>query len=156
MAGSPPAASSSAGARAAKSGHSGLATRHSQWTQPPTVLTLCGLKESDKVTDMAGLDFVHLHVHSSYSLLEGALTISRLAELAKADRQPALALTDTDNMFGALEFSEKMSGYGIQPIIGCALAVDFGDTDHGPRNPNAQPERTRIVLLATRPRVTAA
>jgi len=46
--------------------------------------------------------FVHLHVHSSYSLLEGALTIARLAELAKSDRQPALALTDTDNMFGAL------------------------------------------------------
>jgi DNA polymerase III alpha subunit len=45
--------------------------------------------------------FVHLHVHSSYSLLEGALTIARLAELAKKDRQPALALTDTDNMFGA-------------------------------------------------------
>src|SRR5262245_23561746 len=98
---------------------------------------------------MAALDFVHLH--SSYSLLEGALTISRLAELAKADQQPALALTDTDNMFGALEFSEKISGYGIQPIIGCALAVDFGDTDHGPRNPNAQPERARIVLLAARP-----
>jgi len=76
---------------------------------------------------MVGLDFVHLHVHSSYSLLEGALTIARLAELAKADRQPALALTDTDNMFGALEFSEKMSGYGIQPIIGCSLAIDFGD-----------------------------
>ncbi len=53
---------------------------------------------------------MHLHVHSSYSLLEGALTIARLAELAKADRQPALALTDTDNMFGALEFSEKMAG----------------------------------------------
>src|SRR6266540_654561 len=52
--------------------------------------------------------FVHLHVHSSYSLLEGALTIGRLCELAKADRQPALALTDTDNMFGALEFSDKM------------------------------------------------
>ena len=56
--------------------------------------------------------FVHLHVHSSYSLLEGALTIARLAELAKADRQPALALTDTDNMFGALEFSDKMAGGG--------------------------------------------
>ena len=40
----------------------------------------------------ADVGFVHLHVHSSYSLLEGALTISRLAELAKADRQPALAL----------------------------------------------------------------
>ena len=97
---------------------------------------------------MAALDFVHLHVHSSYSLLEGALTIARLAELAKADRQPALALTDTDNMFGALEFSEKLAGVGIQPIIGCALAVDFGDSDHGPRNGNVQVERSRIVLLA--------
>ena len=100
---------------------------------------------------MAGLDFVHLHVHSSYSLLEGALTISRLCELAKADHQPALGLTDTDNMFGALEFSEKVAGYGIQPIIGCALAVDFGDTDHGSRNGNGAPERTRIVLLAAHP-----
>jgi DNA polymerase-3 subunit alpha len=99
---------------------------------------------------MAGLDFVHLHVHSSFSLLEGALTIARLAELAKSDNQPALALTDTDNMFGALEFSEKLAGYGIQPIIGCALAVDFGDADHGPRNGNAPPERSRIVLLAAR------
>ena len=99
---------------------------------------------------MADLDFVHLHVHSSYSLLEGALTIPRLAELAKADHQPALALTDTDNMFGALEFSEKMASSGIQPIVGCALAIDFADTDHGARNANAQPERARIVLLAAR------
>jgi DNA polymerase III subunit alpha len=97
---------------------------------------------------MAALDFVHLHVHSSYSLLEGALTIARLAELAKADRQPALALTDTDNMFGALEFSEKLAGVGIQPLVGCALAVDFGDSDHGPRSGNVQVERARIVLLA--------
>ena len=97
---------------------------------------------------MSDLDFVHLHVHSSYSLLEGALPIARLAELAKADKQPALALTDTDNMFGALEFSEKIAGYGIQPIIGCALAIDFGDTDNGARNGLAHQERQRIVLLA--------
>src|SRR5690348_13413069 len=95
--------------------------------------------------------FVHLHVHSSYSLLEGALTIARLAELAKKDRQPALALTDTDNMFGALEFSEKLAGSGIQPIVGCALAVDFGDNDHGLR-PGVAPARPRMVLLATRER----
>ncbi|MGA7488898.1 MAG: DNA polymerase III subunit alpha [Xanthobacteraceae bacterium] len=95
--------------------------------------------------------FVHLHVHSSYSLLEGALTIARLAELAKADRQPALALTDTDNMFGALEFSEKMAAAGIQPIVGCALALDFGDQDGGPRAGNgAIQARPRIVLLAAR------
>ena len=99
---------------------------------------------------MSNLDFVHLHVHSSYSLLEGALPIARLAELAKADKQAALALTDTDNMFGALEFSEKLAGSGIQPIIGCALAIDFSDTDNGARNANAAPERSRIVLLAGR------
>ncbi len=100
---------------------------------------------------MAGeLNFVHLHVHSSYSLLEGALTIARLAELAKADHQPALALTDTDNMFGALEFSEKLAGYGIQPIVGCALAVDFADQEQNLRNPNAAVIRPRIVFLAAR------
>jgi DNA polymerase-3 subunit alpha len=96
---------------------------------------------------------VHLHVHSSYSLLEGALSIARLAELAKADRQPALALTDTDNMFGALEFSDKMAASGIQPIVGCALAVDFGDQDHGARPAglaNAARDLPRIVLLAAR------
>src|SRR5471032_1109531 len=97
---------------------------------------------------MSDLDFVHLHVHSSYSLLEGALPIARLAELAKADKQAALALTDTDNMFGALEFSEKLASSGIQPIIGCALAIDFADTDNGARNANAQVERSRVVLLA--------
>ena len=91
--------------------------------------------------------FVHLHVHSSYSLLEGALTIARLAELAKKDRQPALALTDTDNMFGALEFSEKLAGYGIQPIVGCALGVDFGDQEN--RNSALEQAWPRMVLLAS-------
>src|SRR5579885_2768887 len=90
--------------------------------------------------------FVHLHVHSSYSLLEGALTIARLAELAKKDRQPALALTDTDNMFGALEFSEKLAGYGIQPIIGCAVGIDFADQES--RNGAHDQNFPRIVLLA--------
>src|ERR1700716_3228465 len=92
--------------------------------------------------------FVHLHVHSAYSLLKGSIKIQKLAELAKADRQPALALTDTDNMFGALEFSDKMAGYGIQPIIGCELAVDFGDQEASARNALAGP--ARIVLLAAR------
>src|SRR5262245_43453787 len=97
---------------------------------------------------MADPGFVHLHVHSSYSLLEGALPIARLAELAKADRQPALALTDTENMFGALEFSEKMAASGIQPIVGCALAIDFGDQET--RSGGPPPERPHIVLLAAR------
>src|SRR5438128_11600979 len=99
---------------------------------------------------MSNAGFVHLHVHSAYSLLKGSIKIQKLGELAKADRQPALALTDTDNMFGALEFSDKLAGYGIQPIIGCELAVDFGDQDANARNSLATP--SRIVLLATRER----
>src|SRR5947209_568981 len=99
--------------------------------------------------DVPDPGFVHLHVHSSYSLLEGALTISKLAELAKADRQPALALTDTDNMFGVLEFSDKLSSAGIQPIVGCALSVDFGDQE-APRHPGQTLKLPRLVLLAAR------
>jgi DNA polymerase III subunit alpha len=100
---------------------------------------------------MSSAGFVHLHVHSAYSLLKGSIKIAKLGELAKADRQPALALTDTDNMFGALEFSDKMAGYGIQPIIGCELAVDFGDQDPNARNAHAAAP-ARIVLLAARER----
>src|ERR1700757_2107418 len=98
---------------------------------------------------MASAGFVHLHVHSAYSLLKGSIKIAKLGELAKSDRQPALALTDTDNMFGALEFSDKMAGYGIQPIIGCELAVDFGDQDPNARNAVST---GRLVLLAARER----
>ncbi|WP_424631186.1 DNA polymerase III subunit alpha [Bradyrhizobium sp. SYSU BS000235] len=98
---------------------------------------------------LAGSDagFVHLHVHSAYSLLQASLTVPKLAELAKADHQPALALTDNDNMFGSLEFSEKLAASGIQPITGCSLAVDFGDQDPNARNALAP---ARIVLLAMR------
>jgi DNA polymerase III subunit alpha len=94
------------------------------------------------------IGFVHLHVHSSYSLLEGALTFAKLADLAKADRQPALALTDTDNLFGALEFSEKMAGAGIQPIVGAALGLDFADSDPTARQNGLSAARSRLVLLA--------
>lgn len=95
---------------------------------------------------MPGPGFVHLNVHSSYSLLHGAISIARLGELAKKDHQPALALTDLDNMFGALEFSDKMAASGIQPITGCALAVDFADQEPGSRSVLAAP--SRIILLA--------
>src|SRR4051794_26423161 len=100
---------------------------------------------------MPSAGFVHLHAHSAYSLLKGPIKIAKLAELAKADRQPALALTDSDNMFGALEFSDKMAGYGIQPIVGLELAIDFADQD-----PNARATKAsgplRVVLLAARER----
>ena len=97
---------------------------------------------------MAGAGFVHLNVLSSFSLLESALTIARLAELAKADRMPALALTDVNNLFGALEFSEKLAGYGVQPIVGLSLAVEFADREGTLGARRTLGECGRLVLLA--------
>ena len=67
--------------------------------------------------------FIHLRLHSAYSLLEGAIRIKELPKLCKADGMPAVALTDTGNLFGALEFSEVMADAGIQPITGCTLPI---------------------------------
>ncbi|WP_306226234.1 DNA polymerase III subunit alpha [Bosea beijingensis] len=104
--------------------------------------------EAGEARVLQEIGFVHLHVHSSYSLLEGAMTIATLAKMAAADGQPALALTDTDNLFGGLEFSEKLAGSGLQPIVGVQLSVDFADEGEGSRKPT-QPQRLpHIVLLA--------
>ena len=73
--------------------------------------------------------FVHLRVHSAYSLAESTLRLKTIAALAGGDSQPAVAITDSNNMFGALEFSQKMRDSGVQPIIGleCRLADSRGD-----------------------------
>ena len=92
--------------------------------------------------------FVHLHVHTAFSLREGALTIAKLSGFAKADKMPALAITDTNNLFGALEFSEKIVKEGIQPIVGMQLTVDFGDAAlFGARVGDTGPGRANLVLL---------
>ncbi|MGE3918228.1 MAG: DNA polymerase III subunit alpha, partial [Hyphomicrobiaceae bacterium] len=88
--------------------------------------------ETKSAIPVAAGRFVHLKVHSAYSLLEGALPISKLAKLAEAHMMPAIGLTDTGNMFGALEFSDKLAGAGIQPIVGVTLRVDFRDTAEAP------------------------
>ena len=74
---------------------------------------------------LPALRFVHLKVHSAYSLLEGAMTVGKLAKFAAEMQMPAIGLTDTNNMFGVLEFSDKLAKDGIQPIAGISLAVDF-------------------------------
>ena len=68
-------------------------------------------------------DFVHLRVHSAYSLLQGAIRISDLAVLCRDYEMPAVAVTDTNNLFGAIEFSLAAAKAGVQPIIGCQLSV---------------------------------
>ena len=65
--------------------------------------------------------FIHLRTQSSYSLSESALKINKIVELAKKNNMPAIALTDNNNLFGALEFSIECINKGIQPIIGSTL-----------------------------------
>ncbi len=72
---------------------------------------------------MPPADFVHLRCHSSYSLSEGAIKAEKLAALARDGAMPAVAITDTANLFGALEFSQACAKAGVQPIIGCQVAL---------------------------------
>jgi len=71
--------------------------------------------------------FVHLRTHSAYSLLEGALPVKTLTQTALAASMPALAVTDRNNLFGALEFAETAAGLGVQPIIGATLHIRDGE-----------------------------
>ena len=63
-------------------------------------------------------EFVHLHVHTEYSLLDGINKVTRLPEQIKAMNQPAVAMTDHGNLFGAIDFYNAMRNEGIKPIIG--------------------------------------
>ena len=72
---------------------------------------------------MALADFIHLKVRSAYSLTEGANKVDMVVALAKANAMPAVAVTDRNNLFGALEFAQYASKAGIQPIIGCDLGI---------------------------------
>jgi DNA polymerase-3 subunit alpha len=88
--------------------------------------------------------FIHLRVHTEHSLLEGAVPAKKLAVLAAEAGMPAVAITDTNNMFAALEFSTHAAGAGVQPIIGCQVSVAFDPPGPGEKPRPAAP----LVLLA--------
>jgi len=67
--------------------------------------------------------FIPLRVHTAYSLLEGAIPVKKLISLAQSYNMPAVAMTDTGNLFGALEFSLAARDAGIQPILGCQIQI---------------------------------
>src|SRR5690606_29016582 len=81
-------------------------------------------------------DFIHLRVHSAYSLAEGAIPVKELVKRTKLNDMPAVAVTDTNNLFGALEFALAARSEGIQPIIGSQITMEDG---------------CQIVLLAKSP-----
>lgn len=94
--------------------------------------------------------FIHLRVHSAYSLLEGALQLSAIVGHAVKDEAPAIAVTDTNNLFGALEFAQKAVKDGVQPIIGCQIDLAFsGEASDGQRDRRRHgPEMSPVVLIA--------
>ena len=92
--------------------------------------------------------FIHLRVHSAYSLSEGAIKLPNLVQLATEQKMPAVSVTDTNNLFGALEFSLAASKAGIQPIIGSQLDV-AREGEAARQNGNLNVSRhDRLVLLA--------
>lgn len=68
-------------------------------------------------------DFVHLHLHTQYSLLDGMIRLEDLFKKAREYKMPAIAITDHGNMFGAIDFYQQAYKYGIKPIIGCELYI---------------------------------
>ncbi|EEX09694.1 DNA polymerase III subunit alpha [Ruegeria lacuscaerulensis ITI-1157] len=88
--------------------------------------------------------FIHLRVHTEYSLLEGAVRLKKLPGLCASMDMPAVAVTDTNNMFCALEFSVTASGAGIQPIIGCQVDLSYVTAQPGDKPTPPAP----VVLLA--------
>jgi len=70
--------------------------------------------------------FIHLHLHSAYSLAEGAIRTKDLVKRCKLNNMPAVAVTDTNNLFGALEFALAAADEGVQPIIGCQVSLEDG------------------------------
>ena len=93
---------------------------------------------------MPRADFVHLRVHSAYSLSEGAIPVKGLVKLCQDQQMPACAVTDTGNLFGALEFAQTAQKAGVQPIIGCQLHITQETAE--PRNGTA-PAPDQVVLL---------
>ena len=94
---------------------------------------------------MAHADFIHLRVRTAYSLLEGAIRLDELVETCRSWRMPAVAIADRGNMFGALEFSEACRKAGVQPIVGCDLAIGTGAEQPGQHGSAAA---SSLLLLA--------
>ena len=99
---------------------------------------------------MSHADFVHLRVHSAYSLSEGAIKTKELVALCRKHRMPAVAVTDSGNLFGALEFSLAARDAGIQPIVGCQLAIarEEGHPAGNGMAPVARRHPDQLVVLA--------
>ncbi|MDE2494919.1 MAG: DNA polymerase III subunit alpha [Alphaproteobacteria bacterium] len=90
--------------------------------------------------------FVHLRVKSAYSLLEGAVRPKELADLARGGGMPAVAVTDVNNLFGVFEISETLAKAGVQPVVGCLLAVELGGKAAAGQGSRARPPMLPLLV----------
>ena len=93
-------------------------------------------------------EFVHLHLHSHYSLLDGANKIEAVIQRASQLKMPALALTDHGNLFGAVQFHDTARKYGVNPIIGCEVYV----AREGRKSKNGRSDQSNHLVLLARNR----
>ena len=96
---------------------------------------------------MKNPQFVHLRVHTAYSLSEGAIKIADLIHNLHNKNIPAIAVTDTANMFGAKAFSKYASEEGIKPILGCMFFVRNPDADNPLKTKGKEVQRDKLILL---------
>ncbi len=92
--------------------------------------------------------FLHLRNHSNYSLCNGTIMVAELVELAKQNKMPAVAICDSGNLFGALEFSSTCKKSGIQPIIACEVLIDLEEETRNRSHLDIIASFTKIVLIA--------
>ena len=90
--------------------------------------------------------FVHLHLHTEYSLLDGSIRMKELMKKAVEFKMPAVAITDHGNLFGAIEFYQEAQRAGVKPIIGCEVYVAPGS--HKDRPPSRRESAYHFTLLA--------
>jgi DNA polymerase-3 subunit alpha len=93
-------------------------------------------------------DYVPLHVHSEYSLLDGAIKLTELVEAAARFRMPAVAVTDHGNLFGAVEFYRRAVDAGVKPIIGCEMYVAPGSRLERTRGESDETAHHLVLLAA--------
>ena len=93
---------------------------------------------------MAAAEFVHLHVHTAYSLLDGAIRLPDLVDRVRELEMPAVAITDHGTLFGVLDFYEKVKKAGIKPLLGCELYVAAGSR----HDRKAKGDHNHLVVLA--------
>src|SRR5215470_6519481 len=97
---------------------------------------------------MSDKQFVHLHLHTDYSLLDGAIQIKPLANRLEELKMPACAMTDHGNMYGAIFFYNEMKSRGVKPIIGCETYITRGSRKEKAAAAPGEKANFHLILLA--------